>query len=168
MSDKGWIGVDLDGTLAYYDIWRGGAIGAPIPAMLARVRQWLADGEDVRIVTARVAIVPRTDGERGFAVNAQGQAADQLFAIQQVDAIKRWCVEHLGQALPVTAAKDFHMRELWDDRAVQLATNTGETIVEIADRQFQKAQARIRDLEASQARLTRALGADPDAAAAIL
>ena len=31
---SGWIGVDLDGTLAFYDMWRGMEhIGKPIPAM---------------------------------------------------------------------------------------------------------------------------------------
>ena len=37
MSLSGWIGVDLDGTLAEYHGWNGGAIGEPVPAMLARV-----------------------------------------------------------------------------------------------------------------------------------
>lgn len=36
---SGWIGVDLDGTLAFYDSWRGiDHIGAPIPLMLQRVK----------------------------------------------------------------------------------------------------------------------------------
>lgn len=46
MSAGGWIGVDLDGTLAEYGGWKGADhIGAPVPAMLARVRAWLADAE---------------------------------------------------------------------------------------------------------------------------
>lgn len=32
---SGWIGVDLDGMLAYYDGWSNGTIGEPIPLMLA-------------------------------------------------------------------------------------------------------------------------------------
>ena len=52
---NGWIGVDLDGTLAYYDQWRGALhIGEPIPVMLERVKRWLDEGKDVRIFTARV------------------------------------------------------------------------------------------------------------------
>lgn len=55
MSQTGWIGVDLDGTLAHYD---GGVgvdhIGPPVPAMLTRVKQWLAEGRAVKIFTARV------------------------------------------------------------------------------------------------------------------
>jgi hypothetical protein len=34
---NGWIGVDLDGTLAFYDEWIGPEhIGAPIPGMVDR------------------------------------------------------------------------------------------------------------------------------------
>lgn len=40
MSDNGWIGVDLDGTLAHYDHWRGEThIGPPIAPMVDRWRQ---------------------------------------------------------------------------------------------------------------------------------
>jgi len=36
-----WIGVDLDGTLAVYDGWRGPEhIGPPVPAMVERVKRW--------------------------------------------------------------------------------------------------------------------------------
>jgi len=107
-----WVGVDLDGTLAHYDHWRGtDHIGAPVPVMLARVKQWLIDGRDVRIFTARVG--PGCDAEVARAV------------------IELWCLEHIGQVLPVTHEKDFGMVELWDDRAVQVIPNTGER----ADRQ---------------------------------
>jgi hypothetical protein len=51
---EGWIGVDLDGTLAHYSEWKGpDSIGEPVPLMLARVKEWLAKGLEVRIVTAR-------------------------------------------------------------------------------------------------------------------
>lgn len=44
-SQQGWIGVDLDGTLAHYDGWKGADhIGEPIPAMVERVKQWLSEG----------------------------------------------------------------------------------------------------------------------------
>jgi hypothetical protein len=39
--------------------------------------------------------------------------------------IERWCREHIGEVLPITATKDFGMYELWDDRAVQVECNTG-------------------------------------------
>lgn len=109
-----WIGVDLDGTLAHLEPvpdWDG-SIGAPIPKMVDRVKRWLALGWDVRIVTARVAIIDGiTDGPR---------AVDE-----QRRRIQAWCREHLGVELPVTAEKDYFMRELWDDRAVAVFTNTG-------------------------------------------
>ena len=110
---NGWIGVDLDGTLAEYHGWRGPEhIGAPIPAMVERVMAWLAEGREVRIFTARV---------------AGGDGRD----VGEVDlAIKRWCQEHIGAVLPVTNVKDYGMIELWDDRCVQVVPNTGQTIAE--------------------------------------
>lgn len=107
MSSGGWIGVDLDGTLAHYVGWNGGAIGAPIARMLERVKGWLDEGIDVRIFTARVA----------------GEPND---AVAQRELIEAWCVAHLGAALPITCRKDFAMVELWDDRCVQVIPNTGK------------------------------------------
>ncbi len=111
MSAGGWIGVDLDGTLAEYHGWDGlTRIGDPIPLMLDRVKGWLEAGEDVRIFTARV-------------------CPDNRASIEELEecvlAIQKWCLEHLGQALRVTYKKDMHMRELWDDRAVGVIFNTG-------------------------------------------
>lgn len=104
-----WIGVDLDGTLAYYDGWKGADhIGQPIPKMLERVRSWLSTGEDVRIMTARVS-------------PEQGQEAITARA-----AIKMWLFTHLGRVLPITSEKDIHMKELWDDRVIQVIKNTGK------------------------------------------
>ena len=55
-ADTGWIGVDLDGTLAHYDGWKGvDHIGDPVPKMLMRVLDWRRQGLAVRIFTARVA-----------------------------------------------------------------------------------------------------------------
>jgi hypothetical protein len=114
MSKKrnGWIGVDLDGTLAHYDhVWRGVEhIGAPIPKMVARVQQWIAEGQDVRIFTARV-------GDR----SVEERAAAEM-------AIKQWCLKHIGWALPITATKDLRMYQLWDDRCVQVQENTGNRV----------------------------------------
>lgn len=104
---KGWIGVDLDGTLAEYHGWKGEKhIGAPIPIMVERVKRWRAEGLDVRIFTARVCA-----GQR------------DVLAIHA--CIARWCLEHLGEVLPITNVKDYSMVELWDDRAVQIIANTG-------------------------------------------
>lgn len=109
MSAPGWIGVDLDGTLAHYDGWKGPMeIGPPVPAMAERVKRWLDEGHDVRIFTARASAGP----ERDIALSA----------------IRAWCLKHLGRLLPITNVKDFAMDELWDDRAVQVIANTGEPV----------------------------------------
>lgn len=101
----GWIGVDLDGTLAQYDGWRGvDHIGDPVPVMKFRVLKWLSEGKDVRIFTAR--------------------AGDP----QCLLPIKVWCQSHLGRELPITNVKDFSMIELWDDRAIQVEENTGRRV----------------------------------------
>jgi len=110
-----WIGVDLDGTLAHYDHWRGiEHIGEPIPAMLERVKQWLADGVDVRIFTARVGDY-RYEASRAYV------------------AIEDWCEKHLGEILPITCEKDLKMFQLWDDRCVCVERNTGKILGQNVD-----------------------------------
>ena len=106
-GDK-WIGVDLDGTLAHYDGFKGPtAIGEPIPAMVDRVKNMLAAGNNVRILTARVSEDPGGEVKR---------------------AIEAWTEQHLGQKLPVTDVKDHHMVQLYDDRAVPVERNTGQLL----------------------------------------
>lgn len=101
---SGWIGVDLDGTLAHYDGWAGPeSIGAPVPLMMTRVREWLRLGKEVRIFTAR-ACVP-----------------------EQIPPIKAWLAKHGLPDLAITNTKDFGMAELWDDRCIQVMPNTGQT-----------------------------------------
>lgn len=101
---RSWIGVDLDGTLAYYSTWRGlDHIGKPVPVMLARVKHWLEQGYTVKIFTARAC-----EGEKGIL------------------PVKKWLVENGLPELEVTNQKDFAMVELWDDRAVQVVANTGK------------------------------------------
>lgn len=120
MSKDGWIGVDLDGTLAHYDGWvHETHIGDPIPIMANRVRAWLADGRDVRIFTARA------DG--GDVAVAMGNPAGEAFRDVQriIGIIQDWTEQHFGVRLPVTNKKDYGMVELWDDRAVQVVPNTG-------------------------------------------
>lgn len=114
---QGWIGVDLDGTLARSDRPWDGSVGNPVETMLARVKDWLAMGVEVRIMTARV-------GRGGYSEFSQ-RWADDAFIVEQKAIINAWCLKHLGQILPVTCEKDFMMIELWDDRAVQIIPNTG-------------------------------------------
>ncbi len=107
MTDE-WIGVDLDGTLAQYYEWDGN-VGAPVPLMVERIKKWIADGKDVRIMTARVS----------------SKHADINFVIEQRAIISDWCLKHIGIELPITCSKDFQMLELWDDRAIQIVPNKG-------------------------------------------
>lgn len=103
---RGWIGVDLDGTLAKYDSWKGeDHIGDPIPAMLFRVKQWVSRGVRVKIMTARYHNGPR-----------------------QIELIQDWLEKHDLPRLEVTATKDFKMIRLWDDRAIQVEENTGRRL----------------------------------------
>lgn len=102
---SGWVGVDLDGTLAHYTGWKGVAhIGEPIAPMVERVKTWLAEGKEVRIFTAR-------------AWRAEEDA---------IAAINAWSEKYIGQQLPITCEKDYGMIELWDDRAVRVKMNMGE------------------------------------------
>jgi hypothetical protein len=112
----GWIGVDLDGTLAEYHGWNGiEHIGDPIPPMFARVKSWLNDGKTVKIFTARVS------GRDGMEKDLARYH------------IWKWCEKHGLPLLEVTNVKDFGMLELWDDRAVQVEMNTGRRIGRKAD-----------------------------------
>lgn len=97
-----YIGVDLDGTLAHYDPNRSAEeIGPPIPRMMARVKDWLARGIEVRIITARASYPP------------------------YIPLVEKWLEENGLPGLKVTNKKDFGMLQLWDDRAIQVVENTG-------------------------------------------
>lgn len=112
------IAVDLDGTLAVYGKFVPGHIGEPIPAMVERVKQMLADGQQVCIFTARVGALFLP-----FATEAAKEAAQTEY-----DAIVKWSLKHFGESIPVTAVKQYHMRVFYDDRAIQVEPNTGRLI----------------------------------------
>lgn len=99
---KGWIGVDLDGTLSRVDpAMPPQHIGPAVPLMLKRVRYWIKTGRTVKIFTAR---------------------ADDP---QNVQLVHQWCVRHGLPRLEVTNRKDHRMIALWDDRAVGVVRNAG-------------------------------------------
>lgn len=109
-KQKGYIGVDFDGTLATYEKYEGPTVlGEPIEKMVNRVKRWLSDGKNVKIFTARVA--------------PDHPLAEQ---VQAEEAIKAWCKKHIGQELSVTCIKYSSMYEFWDDKAVGVEKNTGE------------------------------------------
>ena len=119
---NGWIGIDLDSTLAHYDEWRGVEhIGQPIQPMVDRVKRWVAEGYDVRIFTARV------DG--GTVLADDDARKEQYQNVARVKAvIEAWCMEHIGFILPITNVKDYGMWVLYDDRCVQVEKNTGRLL----------------------------------------
>lgn len=97
------IAVDLDGVLAVYHRFEGNhIIGAPIDSMWVRVVNWLEDGEEVWIFTAR---------------------ADSKKSIKFVE---NWLNYHQLPMLPITNIKLKHFQEMWDDRAIRVERNTGE------------------------------------------
>lgn len=97
----GWIGVDFDGTLAKRARWPD--LGEPIPAMLERVKAWVAAGVEVRIVSVRA---------------GEGHG----------DRVQDWLERHGLPRLIVTDKKDHRMFQLWDDRAVRVETDTGRIL----------------------------------------
>lgn len=103
---KGWIGVDLDGTLAEAVSGSSSdAIGPAVPHMLKRVKYWVRSGRTVKIVTYRA--------------SDPGQEV----------AIQQWCLRHGLPALEVTDRKDRAMIALWDDCAVGVVHNRGVPIL---------------------------------------
>jgi hypothetical protein len=102
----GWIGVDLDVTLAKCV---SGAnpftIGPPVRLMHKRVRHWIRTGRKVKIFTAR--------------------AGDE----EQRRLVEQWCKKHGLADLEITDRKDFGMLALWDDRAVGVVSNLGIPIL---------------------------------------
>jgi len=103
-----WVGVDLDGTLA---VWGAGSsterIGPPVPAMLSYVRRMKENGIRVKIFTAR--------------------AGDP----KQIPKIQKWLEKNSLPGLEITNVKDYNMERLYDDRAVQVESNTGRIISDI-------------------------------------
>src|SRR5208282_1016157 len=61
------------------------------------------------------------------------------------DSISKWCIKHIGRALPITYKKNPSMHELWDDRAVQVIRNEGITPEEKAlqDKRLRKEILRV-------------------------
>lgn len=126
---SGWYGFDLDGTLAVHRAgeWKGPEhIGVPIPKMLAKLKEHLANGDEVRIFTARVwRPLPYECSSTEQWESLQRDAA------RAQEAIEKWCIEHVGVKLRVTNIKDYQMIALYDDRARQVVPNSGELLEEL-------------------------------------
>jgi len=119
---SGWVGFDLDGTLAFYDGWVGEEhIGPPIREMVERAKELIEKGIEIRIVTARA-----STGQKRI-----------------IEKIQDWAEEQgLGRPV-VTCEKDYKMICLYDDRCLQVYPNTGMLVSEYVE----KLQRRIEILE---------------------
>ncbi len=102
---KIWTGVDLDGTLAYWNSTSSvDKIGNPIPAMLALVKKMVNNDIRVKIFTAR--------------------AQDP----KQLVMIRKWLKKNDLPELEITNVKNYNMQRLYDDRCIQVERNTGRLI----------------------------------------
>jgi hypothetical protein len=81
--------------------------------MVWRIRQWIAQGVEVRIVTARV---------------NQVDSGNPRYKEPQIPLIELWCVLHVGFILPIQWGKSAGMIELWDDKVVRVEPNTGRRL----------------------------------------
>ncbi len=97
-----WIGVDLDGTLAYYDDTTGfDRVGKIVKDLAKRIRRWQELGYTVKIFTARASME------------------------ETLPPIRKWLKKHKLGDLEITNKLDRYCVEIWDDRAVQVKPNTG-------------------------------------------
>lgn len=128
-TGKGWIGIDLDGTLAYYEGWVSiEHIGEPIWPMLDFVKRLIESGQQVKIFTARCfrrnqALLMPLDEEYDEQRNKAFSEADLV-----EKTIHEWCALYGLPKLEITCTKDFGMIMLYDDRCTQVETNTGRLI----------------------------------------
>ena len=93
-----WIGFDFDGTLAEEITLK------PIKPIVDLLKTYLKNGTECRIVTAR-------------AGHPEG-----------IQIVENWLKNQGLPELQVTNKKDYGMIVLYDDRAIQVITNTGEVV----------------------------------------
>ena len=114
---KLWIGVDMDGTLATYDAWKGwDHFGEPVKAVVDKIHEWNRQGIQVCIFTARMSKVSL---ERNNLTRAQMESV-----------VQQWCKKHIGYVLPCKTEKDCYMLAFLDDSAVQISKNKGTSLAE--------------------------------------
>lgn len=112
---SGYVAFDLDGTLAAH--LKGGgvaSVGAPILPMLELLKRRLAQGYEVRIVTARIMLGP------GY--------QRKLWNSKQTKLIHTFLAEHDIPPLSVQCHKCFSMLCIYDDRAVAVEKGTGKLL----------------------------------------
>lgn len=108
--DKRVIAVDLDGTLAHYDGWKGPEhIGVIIQSVANALKMAKDEGADIWIFTARV--------------------SDPDDAEVAGNYIVKYLTENGIPFDGLTAVKHKFFTEFWDDRAIQVIKNTGEFVM---------------------------------------
>lgn len=111
--------VDLDGTLAKYDGYKGvGKIGKPIPQMVDVVKKHLSQGHKVKIFTARI----ENEEERPH--------------------IEKWLKDAGIPDLEITNIKGNDGTVFYDDRAIQVKKNEGILVDDVNDLLSEKAKKR--------------------------
>lgn len=104
------IAVDLDGTLAQYDGWKGiGHIGDVIPGVANAMERAQAEGAEVHLFTARV--------------------SDPKDAAESHQVISKWAEANHFNFASITAVKHKFFSEFWDDRAIQVIKNEGIFVI---------------------------------------
>lgn len=96
---------DLDGTIAIHESGNIDTIGDPIPNMIDLLKNYIMQGYDVRIFTARVSIPEQESEQRSL--------------------IEAWCLKNIGVVLLVQNFKDINTIAIYDDRAYHVHKNIG-------------------------------------------
>jgi hypothetical protein len=108
VTERHWIGVDLDGTLSRDDaeghFLPPYPLGRAIPEMLEMVKSLLTANITVKIFSARAC------------------------AAANIPLIQDWAERHGLGRLEVTNQKDYDLIRFYDDRAIQMLPNEGQCV----------------------------------------
>ena len=113
------IAVDFDGTLVKWPMempsafdpdlkFDPSAVGETVEIMANRVKEWLKQGHEVVIFTARVYDPKQAEIAR--------------------EAINKWCLDNIGEVLEVTCIKSHDIDVFYDDKAVTVEKDTGRIL----------------------------------------
>ena len=131
-TNEKWLAVDLDGTLAIYDGWKGEEhIGDIIEPVAEKIKERVAEGWKVAIFTARVSS------------QLSNEASDATRVIW------KWINDNgMSRYIScITAVKDKHFIEFWDDRAVAVGKNQGVFTEEWLRNKLEIEQAEVKRLQ---------------------
>lgn len=95
--------IDFDGVIAKQEGGYKREIGEPIIPMINKVNQWIKDGHNITIFTAR---------------------ADYSDSFEKMD-LEIFLAKHFGKILPITNKKSHNADLYIDDKAIRCIKNTG-------------------------------------------